>query len=89
MGFALDGVAQCAVGAVGVLGNVLAMIVLGRAKRMTSTFNRLLTCLLVIHTLYIVNSITLQVRKLRRMPIERQVSAISYILSLVALFVVA
>ena len=45
----------------GVAGNVLAMAVLFRAKKMTSVFNRLLTCLLVIHTLYILNSLTLQV----------------------------
>ena len=61
VGFALDGVCQSAVGVLGVAGNVLAMAVLFRAKKMTSVFNRLLTCLLVIHTLYILNSLTLQV----------------------------
>lgn len=74
VGFALDYVAQFLFGILGILGNVIAMIILARSKKLKSVFNRLLTCLLIVHTLYIVNSLTLQEirKKITHNPRERE-----------------
>ena len=63
VGFLLDVVLQSVVGVLGAVGNLLAIAVLGGGRRLRSFFNRLLTCLLVVHTVYIANSLVLEVYK--------------------------
>ena len=51
--FWIDGVCQFIIGSIGIISNILAILILLRSRMIESTFNKLLTCLLVFHSIYI------------------------------------
>lgn len=61
--FLLEAVGQSAVGFFGILCNILAMLLLATSKRLNSVFNKTLFFLLLIHTLFIVDSLMLELYK--------------------------
>eukprot|EP00095_Tigriopus_kingsejongensis_P004803 maker-scaffold182_size278544-snap-gene-0.12 protein:Tk04803 transcript:maker-scaffold182_size278544-snap-gene-0.12-mRNA-1 annotation:"fmrfamide receptor" len=63
VGFVLDVMCQSSLGILGILGNLLAIYILVRGKKLQSNFNKILTCLLAVHTTYIINSLTLEIYK--------------------------
>ena len=56
--FWIEGVAQFAIGIFGITTNLLMIPILS-SHSMKSIFNRLLTCLLIIHTIYIITTLTI------------------------------
>ena len=52
--FWIDGVCQLIIGIIGIISNLLAIIVLSRTRVFGSSFGKLLTCLLIFHSIYIV-----------------------------------
>ena len=51
--FWCDGVCQFVIGSIGIVSNILAVLVMLRSRMMESIFNKFLTCLLVLHSIYI------------------------------------
>ena len=51
--FWIDGVCQFMIGSIGIISNILAILILLRSRMIGSLFNKLLTCLLIFHTIYI------------------------------------
>lgn len=62
-------VGQSVFGVCGVLGNLIAVAVLNSTKKLKSVFNQILTLDLVLHTLYILTSIAINVHSLVTPPI--------------------
>ena len=52
--FWIDGVFQSIIGIIGIISNLLAIIVLSRTSIFGSSFGKLLACLLIFHSIYIV-----------------------------------
>ena len=52
--FWIDGVGQLIIGIVGIISNLLAILVLSRTRIFGSIFGKLLACLLICHSFYIV-----------------------------------
>ncbi|TRY73828.1 hypothetical protein TCAL_01922, partial [Tigriopus californicus] len=63
VGFLLDVICQSLIGVLGMVGNLLAIYILVKGKKLQSNFNKILTCLLAVHSIYILNSLTLEVYK--------------------------
>ena len=55
--FWTEGVAQSVIGIVGVLMNLFSICILSCDNRLKSLFNRILACLLIVHSLYICSTI--------------------------------
>jgi hypothetical protein len=51
--FWIDGVCQFIIGSIGIISNILAILILLRSRMIESSFNKLLTCLLIFHSIYI------------------------------------
>ena len=68
IGFALNTILQTCAGAIGLVGNIVATGILTSSKRLSSTFNQVLVCNLMLQTLYIISCILIEVYKLTEAP---------------------
>ena len=51
--FWFDGVFQFVIGCIGIMSNIMAILILIRSRMMESIFHQFLTCLLILHSIYI------------------------------------